>query len=110
MNCPQARFLLYAHLDRELSRNDAEELARRVRDEFIPVVREVPGFIAYYIVDSGGGQISSVTICHDRDGVEESTARAADWVRERISSLIESGPEIMIGEITVDHARVGATT
>ncbi|PYQ66587.1 MAG: hypothetical protein DMF54_07280 [Acidobacteria bacterium] len=30
MNCPQARFLLYAHLDRELSRNDAEELARHL--------------------------------------------------------------------------------
>ena len=30
MNCPQARFLLYAHLDRELSRNDAKELARHL--------------------------------------------------------------------------------
>jgi hypothetical protein len=90
--------------------NDAEELARRVRDEFIPVVREVPGFIAYYIVDSGGGQISSVTICHDREGVEDSTARAADWVSDRISSLIESGPEIMTGEVPVDAARIGTAT
>jgi hypothetical protein len=88
---------------------DAEELARRVRDEFVPMVRDVPGFIAYYIVDDGGGTISSVTICEDREGVEESTTRAADWVRERLASLIESGPEIMIGEITVDHARIGAT-
>jgi anti-sigma factor (TIGR02949 family) len=30
MNCPQARFLLYAHLDRELTRSDAEELARHL--------------------------------------------------------------------------------
>ncbi len=30
MNCPQARFLLYAHLDRELVRSDAEELARHL--------------------------------------------------------------------------------
>ena len=89
--------------------NDSEELARRVRDEFVPVVRDVPGFVAYYIVDAGGGKLSSVTICHDRQGVEESTARAAEWVREQIGSLIESGPEIMAGDVTVDAARIGAT-
>jgi hypothetical protein len=89
---------------------DADEISRRVRDEFVPMVRDVPGFVAYYVVDAGGGKISSVTICEDREGVEESTARAADWIEERIASLIESGPEITIGEITVDHARVGATT
>lgn len=30
MNCPQARFLLYAHFDRELSRKDADELSRHL--------------------------------------------------------------------------------
>jgi len=30
MNCPQARFLLYAHFDRELSRKDSEELSRHL--------------------------------------------------------------------------------
>lgn len=30
MNCPQARFLLYAHLDRELTRTDADQLSRHL--------------------------------------------------------------------------------
>ena len=30
MNCPQARFLLYAHFDRELSKSDAEGLSRHL--------------------------------------------------------------------------------
>lgn len=30
MNCPQARFLLYAHMDRELTRCDAEALSRHL--------------------------------------------------------------------------------
>lgn len=30
MNCRKARFLLYAHLDRELSRTDADELSRHL--------------------------------------------------------------------------------
>lgn len=31
MNCPQARFLLYAHMDRELPRCDAEGLSRHLQ-------------------------------------------------------------------------------
>lgn len=30
MNCPKARFLLYAHFDRELTRADADELSRHL--------------------------------------------------------------------------------
>jgi hypothetical protein len=30
MNCPQARFLLYAHFDRELTKSDAEALSRHL--------------------------------------------------------------------------------
>lgn len=89
---------------------DVGELTTRVRDEFIPLVRDIPGFVGYYVLDSGGGTVSSITICEDPAGVEASTARAKEWVQERLSSLIESGPEIMTGEIIVDHARVGATT
>jgi len=88
---------------------DIEELSRRVNDEFVPLVSDTPGFVAYYVIDGGDGTVSSITICQDREGVEATVARAADWIADRISSLIESGPDIMIGEITVDHARVGAS-
>ncbi len=89
---------------------DVGELTTRVRDEFIPLVRDIPGVVAYYVVDSGGGTLSSITIGEDQAAVEASTARARDWVQERVSSLIESGPEIMTGAIVVDHSRVGVTT
>jgi hypothetical protein len=88
---------------------DIEELSRRVKDEFVPLVSDTPGFVAYYVIDGGDGTVSSITICQDREGVEATVARAADWIADRISSLIESGPDIMIGEVTVDHARVGAS-
>jgi hypothetical protein len=87
-----------------------DEIARRVKDEFIPLVRDVPGFVAYYVIDRGDGTISSVTICEDQAGVDATTARAADWVQDRLSELIQSGPEIMTGEITAEYARVGVTT
>ena len=88
---------------------DSAEIARRVEAEFVPIVREVPGFVGYYIVDAGDGTIASITVCTDRAGVDESTRRAADWVRDRLSELIESGPEIVAGETTVSLTPEGVS-
>lgn len=88
---------------RSYTTSDGAEVRRRVEQEFIPMMGDLPGLIAYYIVDRDEGKLSSITICEDRSGVEESTARAADWVRDRLSSLITAGPEVMMGEVTVEH-------
>jgi hypothetical protein len=64
----------------------------------------VPGFVAYYAVDAGDGMASSITICEDRTGVDESTSRAAEWVEEHALELIESGPAVVIGAVTAETA------
>ena len=83
-----------------------EELTQLVRDEFLPIVETVPGFVAYYVVDAGDGTASSVTICEGKDGIEESTSRAAAWVEERIPELIESGPTVLTGKVTVEATQL----
>ena len=85
---------------------DVEELSELVRDEFLPIVETVPGFVAYYVVDAGNGKASSITICEEEAGVRESTARAAAWVEERASDLIESGPSIITGQISAEATRL----
>jgi hypothetical protein len=90
---------------------DADQISRRVTEEFISLVQNVPGFVAYYVIDTGDGTLSSITIAEDSEGVEESTLRASEWIREAgLDSLIESGPEITVGEITVSQTRTGART
>jgi hypothetical protein len=86
---------------------DPAELARRVESEFLPIVRDVAGFVGYYVVDAGDGAIASITVCADKSGMDESTARAAEWVRDHISELIESGPEILAGDVTVSLTAAG---
>ena len=88
--------------------SDSTELTRRVQDEFVPMVRDVPGFMGYYLVDAGDGRVASITVCDDREGVEESTARASDWVRNRLSSLITSGPDVLMGDTTVSESTARA--
>src|SRR2546423_3505065 len=45
----------------------------------------VPGFVSYtaFRSDDGG---STVTVCQDKTGTDESSRRAAEWVRENISA------------------------
>jgi hypothetical protein len=91
---------MYATIRRYEAR-DVSELSRRVQEEFVPMVRDIPGFIGYYVVDGGDGKIASITVCEDSAGVEESNRRAAEWVGGgSVSDYLQSGPEVLAGEVT----------
>jgi hypothetical protein len=45
----------------------------------------VPGFVSYTAFRSGDGGIT-VTVCQDKTGTDESSRRAAEWVKENVSS------------------------
>lgn len=83
---------------------DVDELSELVREGFLPIVETVPGFVAYYVVDAGDGVASSITICEDEAGVDESTSRASEWVEENAVELLESGPAVVTGRVTAQTA------
>ena len=66
---------MYASI-RQYRSDDVPEVARRAQDGFVPIVREVPGFSAYYIVDGGDGAFTTITVAEDKAGVEESVNKA----------------------------------
>ena len=76
-----------------------DELLQRVTEGFIPIVKDAPGFLAYYALDSGGGTVTSVSVFEDQAGAEESNSRAADWVNQNLASMIPNPPEIIAGEV-----------
>ena len=88
---------MYASI-RQYRSSDVDEVARRSAD-FVPIVREVPGFSAWYVVDGGDGTLITITLCEDQAGVEESVRRAADWVGANISDLVEGTPTVTNGEV-----------
>jgi hypothetical protein len=65
----------------------------------VPLIKQIPGFVAYYWVDAGGGVMASTSVFEDRAGAEESTEKAADWVRENIASLLPNPPQVTAGEV-----------
>jgi hypothetical protein len=71
---------------------------RRVGEGFVSILREMPGFVAYYWVDTGDGVMFSTSLFEDeeatagiyeeQEGVEESNRRAAEWVEENLAQLL----------------------
>ena len=60
------------------------------------LIRGVPGFVAYYALRDGDN-ITSITVCDDKAGTDESTRRAAAWVKENVKGGI-SPPQISEGK------------
>ncbi len=77
----------------------ADEVLQRATEGFIPIIKDAPGFLAYYAVDGGGGTVASVSIFEHRAGAEESNRMAADWVRENLASMLPNPPETIEGEV-----------
>jgi hypothetical protein len=52
------------------------------------LISGVPGFVSYAAFRSGDGGMT-VTVCQDKAGTDESSRRAADWVKENVSTAAE---------------------
>jgi hypothetical protein len=99
---------MYAVVRRYEGVTDPTEAGRRVKEGFLPLLREVPGFVAYYWIDTGEGAMVSTSVFEDRAGAEESTRRAADYVRENLASLLPNPPQVMAGEVVASAALAGS--
>jgi hypothetical protein len=49
------------------------------------LITGVPGFVSYAAVRSGDGG-TTVTVCEDQAGTDESSRRAAEWVKENLGA------------------------
>ena len=91
---------MYASIRKYKNVTDADEAIKRINEEFVPIVSGVPGFIAYYVVNSGEGVVTSVSIFEDKSGVQESNRRAAGFVKN-YANLFTTPPEITAGDILI---------
>ncbi len=64
------------------------------------LISGVPGFVSYAAVRTGDGGVA-VTVCEDKAGTEESSRRAAGWVKDNLDTTVDS-PVITEGS-TVLH-------
>ena len=80
------------------------EAGRIVDEGFVPIISEMPGFVAYYLVDAGDGVTVSTSIFEHKDAEEQSTYRAGKFVAEDLGLLSPNPPQVTAGELVAYKA------
>jgi hypothetical protein len=80
-----------------------KDAMRQVDAEMVPILRKVPGFLGYYALDAGKGEIASITLFETREGAEASTREAKDWVAKNLRDVVPQPPQVTAGEVLIRH-------
>ncbi len=67
---------MYVAVRRYEGVTDPQKVAQLVDEGFVPIISEMPGFVAYYCVDAGDGVMVSTSVFEHKDAEEQSTFRA----------------------------------
>jgi hypothetical protein len=86
-------------------RGSTAEWAQRVRDGFVPLMRELAGFGGYYLLDGGPDVLIAISMFDSAEEALVSNERAADWVRNNVMELARGMPEIMVGDVLVAEVK-----
>ena len=88
-----------------LTRGSKQEVTRRVQDSFVPLLRELPGFRGYYLLDGGPDVLISIRVFDSPEEALASNEIAADWIRNHVLEFVKGMPEVMAGEVLVAAAK-----
>jgi hypothetical protein len=73
-----------------------ETLGQR-QSEVEELISGVPGFVSYVAARTGDDTGVTVTVCEDKAGTDESSRRAAEWIKDNVSTSA-SPPTISEGD------------
>ena len=86
-------------------RGSTAEWAQRVRDGFVPLIRELAGFRGYYLLEGGPNEVIAISMFDSADEALVSNEKAADWVRNNVVEFARGMPEVMVGNVLVSEVK-----
>ncbi|HZB82232.1 MAG TPA: hypothetical protein VE288_05200 [Rubrobacteraceae bacterium] len=96
---------MYVAVRRYEGVTDSQEAGRLVDEGFVPIISEMPGFVAYYWVDAGDGVMISTSVFEHKAAEEESNWKAGEFVAQHLAPLLPNPPQITTGEVVAYKAR-----
>jgi hypothetical protein len=81
-----------------------EQAARYAEKWFVPLIRKLPGFVTYYLMDAGNDTLASIGLFETREGAESAARLARDWFEDEWPSFRPLPPEVVVGEIVAQTA------
>jgi hypothetical protein len=79
----------------------AEELTRTITEGAIPIISDVPGFRAYYVVYAPDDTVTAISIFDNFAGAEESNRRGLAWIEQNLTPLMAGPATAMAGPVIV---------
>lgn len=92
---------MYAVVRQYAAAGDLLDLMMRRADEVHDLISSVSGFVAYYAARDGD-QLTTITVCDDQAGTEESSRRAAAWVKENLPGASIGAPTMRKGQVFIN--------
>ena len=82
-----------------------DEVVRRVKEGFVPIIRDTQGFVSYFVLapSEREDELVSVSVFEDQRSAEVSNEKAEDWVKQNLSEILLL-PEFAAGEVVVYEA------
>jgi hypothetical protein len=79
----------------------AEELVRTIKEEAIPIISDVPGFKAYYVIYAPDDTVTAISIFDNYAGAEESNRRGLAWIEQSLAPLLIGPATAVAGPVIV---------
>jgi hypothetical protein len=96
------RLAMYAAIRQAKAKTGAaEELARRIKDGAIPIISDVEGFMAYYVVYAPDDTVTAISIFNNHAGAEESNRRMVAWIEKDLAPLLTGAASAVAGPVIV---------
>jgi hypothetical protein len=67
------------------------------------LIRQTPGFLQYDLIRTKDG-MTSLTVCTDQVGTDESNRQVAAWITRNLPALVTAKPTITAGEDVLHFA------
>jgi hypothetical protein len=95
---------MYVAVRRYEGVTDPQKAGQLVDEDFVPLISELPGFVAYYWVDAGDGVMISTSVFEHKDAEEQTNFVAGVFVQEHLAPLMPNPPQITTGEVVAYKA------
>ncbi len=79
----------------------AEEIEQLIKEGAIPIISDVDGFRAYYVVYAPDDTVIAISIFDDAAGAEESNRRALAWIDQKLAPLLDGPASAVAGPVIV---------
>lgn len=89
----------YSPKNGAINKASLELLRRQLHDEFLPLLRKLPGFSGYYVMSVADRELVTLSFCESKEGSAESGQCSAEYTL-RNPLVFELGrPEVIEGEV-----------